>query len=273
MPHSKYFKYNKKDNIYIARKGKGTRPTNQNKLSVLKKIAARLERLIEEKPDLTLTELQKKFTEEVKKNKKIDLKANGIDIAHNIAISAFKKVIVSRLNIPMAGHDSEMSEVANDILSTEDGEGKKTTKEFFDSLSDPNLTSMEKMKSADKILKYINRASRNLIPGHSSTNRSIRDNRDPHCIKKVNEFVEIPKSKKISESFAVVQPQYVPKARKTKDGRIESQSSSIDKNPHLSWVPNLFNNKVPEPPKPNNENAVLGRKRKHKPAQQPPAPK
>ena len=74
------------------------------------------------------------------------------------------------------------------------------------------------------------------MPGHSSTNRGIGSNRDPHLVKNNGEYVETDTSAKLSKSFdGFLGKPYKPKLRKVPDGTIEYQSSSISNVPGQSF--------------------------------------
>lgn len=213
---------------------KGVRPTNQSEQPVLEKIAARLERLIKENPDLELTKLQALFVQKIRDDGHIPLLANKIDIAHNLAISMIKQAIANRANHPLSAANYE--ELVNNIITTEEDDDKKFVREFFQGLLDPSVSLKDKMQDADKVVDRLNRASKNLFPAHSSSNRSVSSNRDPHLVKKKNRYIETPISEKLSKSFdKFLRASYEPKVRYGADGKKEYQSSSICNKPKESW--------------------------------------
>lgn len=228
-----YFQY--QNNRYSIVPGK--RPSNQSKPEVLQKIRKRLERLIKENKGLKLTELQTLFVKKLRKHNEIQLKDNGIDIAHNIAISAIMDAILKRMNHPFTDKDYAANQFAEDLLSTEDNEGKQNVREFFELLRDPTATPQEKIAEANKVVSHLNRASRNLIPGYSSTNRSIGKYRDPHLVTNTRgEWVETPMSAKLSKTSNIFMPvPYESKTRKTEKDGVEAQSSSISRKPSEAY--------------------------------------
>ncbi len=215
---------------------KGVRPSNQSGQEVLKKIAGRLERLIKENPDLELTKLQALFVKKLREDGTIELAPNKIDIAHNLAISMIKQAIADRANHPLSSEKYE--ELITNIITTEAEDDKDFVREFFQGLLDPSITLKEKMANADKVVERLNRASKNLIPAHRSSNRSVSSNRDPHMVQKKGKdhYVETPMSVKLSKSFVkVLHGPYEPKIRYGADGKKEYQSSSICNKPRDSW--------------------------------------
>lgn len=156
---SKYFKYSK--GVFSSLR----RPTNQNLPEVQKKIAARLNDLINNQSNLKLTEVQKTFTDEIATNDKVKLKENKIDIAHNIAISVVMEAIVDRMNRPRKKKDEAAEKLTDQFTSSDDS--KKTIKEFFEILRDPTVKAWEKLKEADFVVSRLNQGSKNLSPGHS----------------------------------------------------------------------------------------------------------
>ncbi len=218
------------------------RPTNQSTPEVLKKIAKRLERLIAENPNIELTELQKLFIRKIKKHAAIQLSKNNIDIAHNIAISVIMDAIVDRMNNPLDEEDIDANEFVDEILSTDDEDGKIRIKKFFSDLQNPNISRNEKLRQANEAIEHLNRASKNLISGYSGPNRSLQSNRDLHLIVENNEYRETPWAEEISKKADVfLKKVYLPKSRKTSDGETEYQSSSVSKIIKKSWTPGLFN--------------------------------
>lgn len=213
---------------------KGVRPSNQNDHRVQKKIAGRLERLIKENPHMELTELQQLFVKKISEDGVVALRDNNIDIAHNLAISMIMQAIADRANNPLP--HAKYDELVENIITTEEADDKKFVKEFFQGLLDPHVSLQDKMKDADKVVDRLNCASKNLMPGHSSTNRSISKYRDPHYAKHKKGYVETPISVTLSKNFEkLFLKSYEPKSRDTVDGRREFQSSSICNTPKDSW--------------------------------------
>lgn len=204
---------------------KSVRPTNQSGQEVLKKIAGRLERLIKENPDLELTKLQALFVQKIREDGTIALSANNIDIAHNLAISMIKQAIADRANHPLSS--AKYEELITNIITTEEKDDKDFVREFFQGLLDPSITLEEKMTDADKVVERLNYASKNLIPAHRSSNRSVGPNRDPHMLRKKGKdhYVETSTSAKLSKSFdKLLHVSYEPKTRYGADGKKEYQS-------------------------------------------------
>lgn len=231
---TKYFTY--ENNKYTSH----ARPNNQSTPEVQKKIANRLTRYVDEH-QLKMTDLQKLFTREVHANEKLKkgckLKDNKIDIAHNIAGAKLSEVITAKLNtVPNARDDQKFTEFAEDILSTDDESGKKEANRIYHSLSEPTIAPTDKLRDATKLLEHMNRASRNLIPGHSGPNRALQENRDAHLmIDRNRQLVETPISKKLSESINTLFGNAYNRRSRTIRGRTEYQSSSVHSDKNRSW--------------------------------------
>lgn len=230
MPYP-YIGYKKDKKKYYVIK----RPNNQSNPKVLKKIAKRLKKLTNENEGLELNDLQKGIINDIKKSGTVKLGAKKIDVAHNIAIGKILETMVERMNNPKK-KDPAAEKFFDDTLSTDDESGREKAKGFFKKLPNPKTKRKEKLDDANDLAKIINRASKNLIFGHSRTNRSIKDKRDPHVVKNDGEHVETKTSAKLSKSFDKFRGKaYKPKSRKTDDGIIEYQSSSICNVPGLSF--------------------------------------
>ena len=141
-----YIGYNEKEKKFYVIK----RPTNQNNPKVLNKIAGRLNRLID--GGAKLNDLQEKFLKEVEENDTVNLKEEGIDIAHNIAISVILDAMVDRMNNPQEG-DETAATFFDDTLSTDDDPGKQKAKEFFKQLGDPEREIKYKLNDANDLAK------------------------------------------------------------------------------------------------------------------------
>ena len=233
--NSKYFRY--KNNTYTSH----YRPNNQSTPEVQQKIATRIIRYVNEH-NLETTILQKLFTEEVKKNARFNegcqLKTNKIDIAHNIAGAKLTEIITVKMNsVPDTSDDEKFAEFADDLLSTDDESGKKEAKKAYHKLADPTIAPAKKLQKAKNLLEHMNRASRNLMPGHSSPNRALQENRDAHLmLDKNHQLVETPMSKKLSNSTNTLFGTPYNCRTRNKDGRIEIQSSSVHQDKDKSWI-------------------------------------
>lgn len=227
-----HFNYNRVTGKFSVAK----RPGNQSTPVVTRKIAARLERLILANQNIELTDLQVLFVEEVKGNKKPNLQINQIDIAHNIAISAIMDAMVDRMNNPLAQKDITAEAFVDDLVSSDDDEAKVKVKQFFDSLRSPVISWQEKLSQANTVARRLNGASKNLMPGYSSPNRSIGNNRDPHLVLNNHSFQETDNSIRLSKSAdAFFNKPYRPKSRTTQKGNVEFQSSSVDEDANTSY--------------------------------------
>lgn len=219
-----------------------SRPSNQNNPTTLGKIANYLEALSIKDPSIILTPLQKKFIRLVrtaeKTGSKVKLLKNGIDICHNIAIGAFIEGLIQQMNSPLPEDSDINDEFVDDALSSDDEEGKEEIKTYLADLQDPDIAAEKKIKLTKKVCDRFNRSSRNLIPGYSSPNRSIGDNRDPHLVDDAvtGEKKPILRSEKIAESAgAFLREEYKPKERINSEGEKEYQSSSVDADLEKSW--------------------------------------
>ena len=231
---SKYFTY--KDNIYTNH----SRPNNQSTPVVQQKIAARITRNVDENR-LKMTTMQKLFAEEVMANAGIKkgcrLKDQKIDIAHNIASSKLAEVIADKLNsVPNTLNDEKFTAFAEDLLSTDDESGKKKASQIFHNLSDPAIPVPDKLQEATILLEHMNRASRNLMPGHMSPNRALQDHRDAHLmLSRGGLFIETPVSIKLSDSINTLFRKTYDRRTRTVNGERQYQSSSVGENKDNSW--------------------------------------
>ena len=198
-----YIKYNRKIQEFEAT---GKRPGNQNGFAILNKIAERLERYTHENKNVKMTPLQSKFITLVSEQKRFLLKEK-IDVAHHIAISKIIEVLVTIMNSPEASELNNFHKFGDEMLSTEeadDDKGRSDLEHFLQDIFEGNLTPKELCAEANKIIAKLNCCSRNLIPGYSSVNRSISDNKDLHLIyiKKNRTFISTPPSIKIGRAFS-----------------------------------------------------------------------
>jgi hypothetical protein len=228
----KYIDYDNKTNRFFEVTGSNNRPTNQR--DAIPRIITRLNRLKDQ--GVELEAVQSKFLL-ISQNGKPDLSGNRIEIAHNISIGYFKKEFAHLLNNRQSIDVSKGDEFAEEILSTDDDE-KQLFHNFIFDVKNIELTSI----TIDRILNYVNaflfklnKASRNLMPGHQSPNRSIQENRDPHTIKRGEGHEETEISKRISEKTnRFFLNNIVPKSRNQAEA-LEHQSSSIHEDHELSW--------------------------------------
>jgi hypothetical protein len=228
---SKYITY--ENNEFFSN---GKRPTNQSKPKVQQKIAARLTRF-EREDGLKMTSLQKQFTEEVEENKSCKLKDNNIDIAHNIACAKLGELIIAKMNTdkdPVL--EEKFTEFIEDFLSTDDESGKEEANKIYHNLSKEDLEPVDRMADAVFLFEHLNRASKNLMPGHSSPNQALHNHRDPHLMKSRGaKLVETPVSKCLSKSIdTLFGRKYHSRSRKI-NGQVEHQSSSIHSDKDRSW--------------------------------------
>jgi hypothetical protein len=165
------------------------------------------------------------------------LKTNKIEIAHNISIGFFKKEFANLLNQRNLIDISNGDEFAEEILSTDD-EDITNFHNFLGTVKNAELTPIvinSTLNFINAFLTRLNRASKNLMPGHSSPNRSIQENRDPHTIKRDGRHEETEISKKITtktNKFFLNRAE--PNSRYV-DGSIQYQSSSVHESFGSAW--------------------------------------
>lgn len=216
------------------------RPNNQSGLKILHKIKKRLERN-EKSEKLEPTEIQETFKKEMSKVKaKPQLAKKHIDIAHNVSIKAITETIIEDLNHPDNADPAAAHRFVDEVLSTDDEQGRKDFDNLYQKIVENSPKKEEKKKildAANKVLRHLNRASRNLMPGNSSSNRSIGgDHRDPHVMIKDNEYQETATSKRISlAADDFLKKPHFPKEETGEDGESLYQSSSIDSKSEVSW--------------------------------------
>lgn len=152
-------------------------------------------------------------------------------------------MITSKLNAkPNEENDKKFAVFVDDLLSTDDESGKEEAERIYHNFSDPNIEPAEKLEGANKLFIHMNRASRNLMPGHRSPNRALKSHRFPHFMldgDNKNQFVETPHSEKLSKSAdALFGTPYLYRQREraNKKGCLEFQSSSIDADRDKAWV-------------------------------------
>jgi ankyrin repeat protein len=227
------------------KKGSSKRPGNQNALPVLIKMTKRGEKVISDDSDLELVSVEKKLFNKVNSGKnKIKLRSLKIDIAHNIAISKIMDATLERMKSPFSASDSAAEDFADNLLSTDDDEGRKETKKLFTDIRDQTILPFHIIAQADHVINHFNRASRNLRPGHSSTNRSVGDMRDPPLFhikdRHPNEVREAPHSRRLARSakkfIQKTGQDYQPHTRITNEVK-EAKSSSFHANPGRAWFP------------------------------------
>jgi hypothetical protein len=238
-----YIRYDDKTKQFVATK---KRPNNQNTKRVLKKIAGRLSKYIIDHPDTELTELQKKFVDGLKKNaKKYSLSKDKINIAHGIAISQIIGVMVNLLNDPKSFQLAAANDFADAILSSEspsDDKGRSTLRDFFRDVEAGGADPKELCERANAILKKLNCATRNLVPGHASANQSIGEAEDPPCVAKKGDPTVFKKMKTVRQVSLFFKEllggnvEYGPKIRKTPAGKTAFMSSSIFAQKEKSFV-------------------------------------
>lgn len=204
-----YIDYDENNNQFYS--VPNARPNNQGKKTVLQKIKKRIQALNNE--NVELTELQKKFLSQLETNS-FFLKKSGIDIVHNISFKRIKQQLVHDLNNPQHDHHVHAFNFADEIFSSDDEESRESFKTLY-TLSKKRKKSFEKDKKIEltnTLLDKLNSASRNLMPGYSSTNRSIGAHRDPHLAIKAGSWFETKRSKKLSLSAdAYFGEPYLPK--------------------------------------------------------------
>lgn len=245
---------------FIAKDGSGKlkRPNNQSDGPVLEKLAGRIEGLAINDPNIELTPLQTEFIRTVKSIDEKAKKKNGeikkgaikleklkIDIAHNISISSIMESIANRLNNPVAAQDQWVDRFIDEVISSDEEAERESTKKSFIEIQSPQTSPEEKIKLADKITKRLNSATPNLMPGHRSTNRSVKEKRDPHVVISRENQQRKYKEHKRSQRIAVAArhflatpevPRYQPKTLTTPDGKRIAQSSSVNEEPEMSWL-------------------------------------
>lgn len=128
---------------------------------------------------------------------------------------------------PDSEDDKKFSRFAETILSTDDETGKEDAKRTYHNLADPRVVPTTKLEDAKKLLEHLNRASRNLMPGHSGANRALQEHRDSHLMLENNIFVEIPISKLLSRNANTLFGQTYNCRTRTNNDHIELQSSSV----------------------------------------------
>ncbi len=222
------------------------RPENQRYKKVQDRIELRLRRL-RDTEHKQLTDVQTRFLARAD----YELKANNIDIAHNIAISEMRDVLVLKMNtnLPAAKDAKENKAVEDfaDAIASSDEDGEDNTKINTRTVRRklPALVREIRVKqrqaggmtrndaknlteSTRKILIILNRCSRNLMPGHSNVNSSIQDARDPHVTKVGAEYKETTISTSLARTAnSFLGKTYEPKTRAYGRGR-QIQSSSVD---------------------------------------------
>lgn len=225
------------------KKGSSKRPGNQNALPVLIKMTKRGEKVIADDSDLELVLVEKKLFNKVNSGKnKIKLRSLKIDIAHNIAISKIMDATLERMKSPLSASDSVAEDFADNLLSTDDDEGRKEAKKLFTDIRNKSILPFHIIEQADHVINHFNRASRNLRPGHSSTNRSVGDMRDPPLfhVKGSNKVREAPHSRRLARSakkfIQKTGEDYQPHTRITNEVK-EAKSSSFHANPAKAWFP------------------------------------
>lgn len=215
---------------------KGVRPTNQSQWPVLEKIANRLNNLVNEDEGWTLTALQEKFVDEIG-NGSIQLAENEIDIAHNISIKAIIFMVADKMNDPETIKFKDIKVVADAFISTEEEDANKMVRAFFNTLKDKATPDEEKIELANEVIERLNKAHKNLIPGHKSPNRSLGSHQDPHLLEKDGKLCVPAYSQKINSAFAKVDHTgYGPK-EKDIDGERSYQTSSVHKDKNKAYIP------------------------------------
>lgn len=157
---------------------------NQNCATTQKRVAARLERAVKDSPDLKLAKGQKDFVSTVKKSGSYKLKAKKIDMAHNISADSFINHLLNIMNGVTAEDYSQADAEAfiDDFLSSGDEAGKVEAKDSLAVIADPSLDPASRVTHANNLIHRFNCASKNLIPGDASLNRSIGSARDVHAV-------------------------------------------------------------------------------------------
>lgn len=205
-------------------------PNNQSQVGPKKKIAKRLERL--RATGKTLTDVQERFLA-IGGSYKVPTDQN-IQIAHNIAISAIRTAVVSKMNTPILPvHEAAeilAVEAFADAIASSDDEDPAVARRPKIKEKLPNLVRKirEEQKKvggitpavanslivdAKEVLTLLNGRSKNLMPGHADVNEHLVTNhRDPHLTKTALGYEETAISTRLSQTAdAFFGTQHTPK--------------------------------------------------------------
>jgi hypothetical protein len=167
-----------------AKKGKPffSRSNNQNSARVQKKTADYLMSLPDHglQPDLLAA------VKTMQKSGKAPLSKLKLDMAHEIASSSMAEVILKAAEEgPKADATKQkiVQKAFEEVISSDEEDNAKAThrKNIRLALTAPKRE--DRMKYAKIVHARANRTSRNLRPGHASTNRSIQDHLDIHPVR------------------------------------------------------------------------------------------
>lgn len=221
-------------------------PNNQSGVGVKKKIAERLYHL--QAAGKTLTDVQTRFL--AIGGNYANTSAHNIQIAHNIAISALRDALESKMNNPIAPADeaAEITAAQNfaDALASSDDDDptvakrpeiKKKLPKFVRNIriaqkKAGGVTLVDAdalMADCKEILSLCNKSSRNLMPGHAEVNEhEVRDCRDPHLTKTAaGAYEETDVSKTLARTAAAFFG-CAHEPKKKADGSGDVASSSVD---------------------------------------------
>jgi hypothetical protein len=128
------------------------------------------------------------FIKTVKEKRRYPFRERGVDMAHEIAGTAFGKILVNLANATPAqlgefglrNIDDVAIEIADTISSNASAAGDRSNlKGAVKILGSSEATVYQKRDAAIFAYRRLNKTSRNLRPGDSSTNRGIGDHFDP----------------------------------------------------------------------------------------------
>lgn len=227
------------------------RHSNQNSKTNRKKIKKRLMRL----PSNALTTVQKKYCDLTASDSLDDA---GIHIAHNISAQSMCDGLIYLINnptIPDAVSDAVEVEafqnLADEMASSDDeevsvrrgGQLKKTLPRLVRRIRATqrkvgyDKQDAEKLATeVGKVLRTMNRKTKNLMPGDGPTNSSIGGHRDPHLYKtRAGRFKETAQSKRLHEKARICFGARLIKAKKAPNGQIQSSSVHCDADPTTAY--------------------------------------
>lgn len=235
---SKYFSYDETTKKFKRRPGK--RPINQSHRNVLKKINCRIKKL----PTECLTNVQVTFVKLYEQHKGKDkfIGKNQIDIAHNISIDSMMDGIKQYLNKPDTFDGKAVNAFVDEIISSDDEAkvDKSKIKKHFNTIRNQGKSPTTKMDSAVFIANRLNKASKNLMPGHKKTNSAIQEHRDPHMIKDGKDgYIETKISRDLAISARALVGRHKPRYHPDDGKKVLSSSIDMNKdkmNRDKAWV-------------------------------------